>query len=238
MKKTFLIGMALLSFQSAFAQLIPRDRDELPMCLKKLDNANRRYDNLQNQLTSVLRKCGSGDENKSELEDLKNENSRLNGQVSGLLSVNDRLNFDNNRLQRDNLDLTRQLEDIHGKKRGLGFFSYVGCKDYFTEKIDLRYIIGSEGQSRLESETNATQSITSTYNCSHGVVTGETEKISTTKADNYCTAGCLDYFSGEIDSKYIMSGKGRNKTEAQYNAMKALRTKFSCQHGIKVQSCE
>lgn len=255
MKKTILLVMAILSLQAAFAG--PGDRDprfpgqrpggpgpggrmDLPMCLKSLDNAERKNDNLQNQLTDVLRRCNPGPGNgnaQRENEELKRDNARLSGTVLSLQSINERLTFDNNRLVNDNHDLRRQLDDLqNGGNRNLGFFSYAGCKD-FSGNIDLKYIASGEGRMNLESETNAKQKLASAFSCSYGIAIAATEEIRTTQSINYCVAGCKD-FSGNIDQKYIRSGTGRNATEAQYNAMKAVSATFSCSYGIKVQACQ
>ncbi|MBC7714596.1 MAG: hypothetical protein H7177_14720 [Rhizobacter sp.] len=250
MKKTILIALTLLSFQSAFAQRFPGGpgpmpgpggRDDLPMCLKNLDNANRRYDNLQNQLTDLMRRCNQSGPVNGDLQrqndDLRNQVAGLNGQVSSLLNQNNNLSLDNNRLQNDNMDLRRQLDDLRGgANRTLGFFSYAGCKD-FSGNISLTNIAGGEGRVGLESETVAKQKVAATYSCTYGIVTGATEEIRSIQPNSYCVAGCKD-FSGNVSQANIKSGTGRNATEAAYNAMKAVAGAYSCTYGIKIQACQ
>lgn len=256
MKKAFVLALAIVSFQSAFADVrvdvrLPnngnnKNRDELPMCLKNLDNANRRINDLQSQLIS----CQNSNRPGRETEELRRENSRLNEQVNRLNSDNrslsesiSRLNYDNNnlvdsnnRLMRENMDLRRQLDDLQGGGRGLGFITVAGCKDY-TGKVDTKYLQASEGRVELESQTLATQKVSSNYSCSYGIAILKSEEIRTTQANNYCVAGCKDY-TGKVDTKYIKSGMGRNVTEAQYNAMKDVAKNFSCSYGIEVQACQ
>ena len=241
MKKTILIALALLSFQSAFAQRIPGGpgpmpggRDDLPMCLKNLDNANRRYDNLQNQMNDLLRRCNqSGPIN----GDLQRQNDDLRNQVASLQSFNNNLSMDNSRLQSDNRELRRQLDEIRNEgNRTLGFYSFAGCKD-FSGNIDFKYISSGEGRVNLESETNAKQKVAASFSCSYGIIIGGTEEIRSIQPNNYCVAGCKD-FSGNVDQKYIKSGTGRNVTEASYNAMKAVSAGFTCSYGIKIQACQ
>ncbi len=267
MKNTLLLALAVLSLSSAFAGPGDRDprfpgdrpgdnrpgdnrpgdnngpggRMDFPQCLKALDNAERKNSNLQTQLDDVLRRCdrpGPGNGNiQRENEELRRDNARLSGTVSNLQSINDRLTFDNSRLVQDNNELRRQLDDLqNGGNRTLGFFSYAGCKD-FSGNVDLRYIVGAEGRLNLESETNARLNVTKNFTCSYGVQVAATEEIRTTQSNNYCVAGCKD-FSGNVDSKYIASGMGRNVTEATYNALKAVSAKFTCSYGLKVQACQ
>jgi hypothetical protein len=239
MKNTVILAWTILSLQTALAddrgrgrEPFPiRDLDDLPMCLKNLDNANRTVADLQFQLSEVSRRCDDRGRCSRETEELRRDNQRLSETVN-------RLTFDNNRLQDDNRDLRRQLDDLQNDRRGrtLGFFSYAGCTD-FTGKIDLRYVVSSEGRMALEAETAAKQNVASNYSCSRGIVTGETEEIRFTQENNYCVAGCTD-FAGKVDQKYIQSGSGRNMTEAKFNAIKAVSKNFSCSRGIQIQACQ
>ena len=241
MKKIILLTLTVLSFQSAIADIRepgrndprqdPRQRDDLPMCLKKLDNANRAISDLQIQIQESTRRCDARGSDRRETEDLKNENRRL-------LDDNNRLTIDLNRLVNDNNELRRQIEDMRDERRGrsLGFYSYAGCKD-FTGAIDLKYIVGAEGKFALEAETQSMQKVSSAYSCVYGIKVGKTEELRTNQAANYCVAGCKD-FTGKVDTKFIKSGNGRNETEAQFNAIKAVSTAFSCVYGIQVQNCQ
>ncbi len=253
MKKSFLLVLAVLSVSAAFAG--PGDRDprfpgqpgngpggrmDFPQCLKALDNAERKNANIQNQLDDMIRRCNQGPQNGSvyrENEELRRDNARLSGSVANLQSINDRLTFDNSRLVQDNNDLRRQLDDLqNGGNRTQGFFSYAGCKD-FSGNVDLKFIASGEGRFGLESETNARLKTSQSFNCNYGISVAATEEIRSTQAINYCVAGCKD-FSGNVDSKYIASGNGRNITEATFNAVKAVSSKFTCNYGIKVQACQ
>ena len=250
MKKSLLIVLAVISMQSAFAQRVPHlpgerpggplpgGRMDLTMCLKTLDNAERRNDNLQNQVNEIMRTCNSnGNGNQREIEELRRDNQRLTFSVSDLQSRNDQLSYENMRIVNDNNDLRRQLDDLrNGGNRSLGFFSYAGCKD-FAGNVDLKFIIGAEGRVNLESETSAKQKVAQSYSCTYGIAVVATEEIRSISTDNYCVAGCKD-FAGNIDQKYIQSGIGRNVTEAQFNALKAVASKFTCTYGIKVQACQ
>lgn len=253
MKKTILLAIAVLSFSSAFAGPGDRERDprfpgdrpggrmDLAQCLKSLDNTERKLSNTQNQLDDVLRRCnqgpGQGNGNiQRENEELRRDNARLSGTVANLQSVNDRLTFDNSRLVQDNNELRRQLDDLQNGGRPQGFFSYAGCKD-FSGNVDLKYIASGEGRLNLESETNAKLKTSQSYSCTYGIAVAATEEIRNTQAVNYCVAGCKD-FSGNVDQKYIASATGRNVTEATYNALKSVASKYSCTYGIKVQACQ
>ncbi|AUN96745.1 hypothetical protein DOM21_18075 [Bacteriovorax stolpii] len=255
MKKVLVLGLAVLSFQ-ALADVrvgitIPGKnggRDDLPMCLKNLDNANRRINDLQSQLISCQNssKPGGG----REVEELRRENRRLNDTVDRLNSDNrslsesiSRLNFDNNnlldsnnRLIRENMDLRRQIDDMQAPNRSLGFFSYAGCKDY-GGNVELKQIQSAEGRVPLEAETNATQKVSSTFSCLYGIKVAKTEEILTNESRNYCVAACKDY-GGNVDAKTVKSGMGRNQTEAQYNAMKEVARTNSCLYGIRIQACQ
>ena len=247
MKKTLLFSLAVLSISSAFAQRFPGQpgngpggRMDLPQCIKALDNAERRNSNIQFQLDDMIRRCNQVPQNgniQRENEELRRDNARLSGTVSNLQSINDRITFDNSRLVQDNNELRRQLDDLqNGGNRGLGFFSYAGCKD-FSGNIDLKFIASGEGRFNLESETNAKLKTSQTFNCNYGVAVAATEEIRATQANNYCVAGCKD-FSGNVDQKYIASGMGRNATEATFSAVKAVSSKYTCNYGIKVQACQ
>lgn len=257
MKKLIILALAVVSFESAFADVREpgrigprgpgpgpsgpgpgprepgRDRDDLPMCLKNLNNANSRITELQSQLLECSRS-----RNPYEVEELRRENQRLNELTTRLQYDNNRLLNDNNRLYSDNMELRRQLDDLQNDRNGrtLGFFSYAGCKD-FNGKIDLKYIISAEGRVALEAETNAVQKMPSNYSCTYGIVVGKTEEIRFSEARSYCVAGCKD-FNGNVDTKYIRSATGRNLTEAEYGALKAVAKDFSCTYGIKIQACQ
>ncbi len=255
MKKALVLGLAVLSFQ-ALADVrvginIPvknGGRDDLPMCLKNLDNANRRINDLQSQLISCQNssKPGGG----REVEELRRENRRLNDSIDRLNSDNrslsesiSRLNYDNNnlldsnnRLIRENMDLRRQIDDMQAPSRSLGFFSVAGCKD-FAGNVELKLLQSAEGRMPLEAETLSTQSVASKYSCTYGIAVLKTEEIRSREANNYCVAGCKD-FAGNVEAKLIKSGTGRNTLEAQYNAMKEVAKSYSCTYGIKVQACQ
>lgn len=192
MKKTLILALAVISFQTAFADNRipgngPGGRMDLPQCIKTLESSNRRINELQSQLIQcqTANKPGHGGR---EVEELRRENRRLNETVDRLNSDNrslsesiSRLGYDNNvlvnqnnNLLRENMDLRRQLDDLQGGNRNLGFFSYAGCKDY----------------------------------------------------------------TGNVDTKLVKSGMGRNATEAQYNAMKEVTKNYSCSFGVKVQACQ
>lgn len=253
MKTPMILVLAFLSFQSAFADIREPQRgggdrrDELPMCLKDLDKANRTIVDLQFQLSDRSRRGDGrmGRNDTREIERLVRDNQRLieekirlSDDNKHLLGENDRLAYENNRLLNDNRDLRRQLDDLqqNGRNQSLGFFSYAGCLD-FVGNIDLKYISSAEGLVALQSETNAKQKVQADYRCSYGIKIAKTEEIKSSQASNYCVAGCLD-FVGNVDEKYIQSGTGRNTTEAQFNAMKAVQKSFNCNYGIKVQACQ
>lgn len=254
MKKTLILALAVISFQTAFADNRipgngPGGRMDLPQCIKTLESSNRRINELQSQLIQcqTANRPGPGGR---EVEELRRENRRLNETVDRLNSDNrslsesiSRLGYDNNvlvnqnnNLLRENMDLRRQLDDLQGGNRNLGFFSYAGCKDY-TGAVDLKLIQSAEGRMPLESETNATQKVSSTFSCSFGIAVAKTEEILNRDAKFYCVAGCKDY-TGNVDTKLVKSGMGRNVTEAQYNAMKEVTKNYSCSFGVKVQACQ
>ncbi len=259
MKKAIVLVLALTSLQS-FADGPnrppvgngPGGRMDFPQCLKEYDRLIRQTSDLQTQLNACLasnRNPGPGPGNSREVEELRRENrrlteslDRLNNDVRSLTETNSRLNYDNNalvdsnnRLMRENMDLRRQIEDAQAP-RGLGFFSYAGCKDY-NGNVDLKYIISAEGRVPLEAETNATQNVTKNFSCTYGVKVAATEEIRSRDANIYCVAGCKDY-NGNVDNKYIKSALGRNLTEAQFLSMKEVSKNYSCTYGIKIQACQ
>lgn len=256
MKKAIVLALALVSFQSFADNRYPGGngpggRIDFPQCLKELDRVTRHNGDLQNQLNSCLSNNRRPDINNGrEVEELRRENRRLNETIDRLTSdnrnlsdSNARLSYDNNalndsnnRLFRENADLRRQLDDLQGGNRNLGFFSYAGCKD-FSGNVSLTLIQAAEGRFQLEAETNAVQAVTKNYSCSYGVKVAATEEILNRDAKFYCVAGCKD-FSGNVNNTLVKSGMGRNITEAQFNAMKEVAKNFSCSYGIKVQACQ
>jgi hypothetical protein len=101
----------------------------------------------------------------------------------------------------------------------------------------MKFLSSAEGGIQFEAETNSLQKVTANYNCSYGVGIVKSEMIRTTSQMNYCVAGCLDY-TGNIDQKFIQSGRGRNQTEAEFAALKGVANTFNCSYGIKVQACQ
>jgi predicted RNase H-like nuclease (RuvC/YqgF family) len=239
MKKSLILALALLSFQSAFAQDAdrrprPRGGDDLVMCLKNLENTTRRNVDLQSELSD----CRRTTTDSREVEQLRIENRRLQEDVSRLQYDTNRLSDENYRLQNDNRDLRRQLDEIMngGNPRIVSVFSYAGCTD-FTGAVDLKYIRSAEGRNALEAETKAKQAVTAAYTCARTVAIVKTEEIKLNQPAVFCVAGCTD-FTGAVDQKYVKSASGRNTIEAQYLSIKAVSAAFTCAREIKVQACQ
>jgi predicted RNase H-like nuclease (RuvC/YqgF family) len=234
MKKSLILALTLLSFQSAFAQSrIRGGGDDLVMCLKNLDNSTRQNMDLQSQLSD----CRRNNTNPREVEQLRIENRRLQEDVSRLQYDTNRLSDENYRLQNDNRDLRRQLDDIiNGGNRIVSVFSYAGCTD-FNGAVDLKYIRSAEGRNSLEAETKAKQTVAANYNCARTIAVVKSEEIKANQPPVFCVAGCTD-FTGAVDQKYVKSASGRNTTEAQYLSVKAVSAAFNCAREIKVQACQ
>jgi hypothetical protein len=240
MKKVVSLALLCLSVSSlAQAQMRPGpgrgdgrpgNDFEVRECRIKLDNARMETQALRDRVLACESR-GNLDQLIAENRDLKNQNLSLLNDNALLRDQVEKLRIDNSRLQ-DEVRGRREEEN----RRPIGFFSYAGCKTY-NGVLDLKYIASAEGTVPLMSETNAKQQVTSKFSCSYGIINGKTEEIRDREAHAYCVAGCADY-QGNVDQKYLKSSTGRNKTEAEYNAIKAVGTSFSCSYGIKVQACQ
>jgi hypothetical protein len=133
-------------------------------------------------------------------------------------------------------DRRREEERRRNENRSLGFFSYAGCSS-FNGNIDTKFIASGVGSVPLMSETNAKSAVSKAYSCNYGVKIGKTEEILSNAPQVYCVAGCQD-FSGNVDSKFIQAATGRNTTEAEYLAIKAVSSTYSCNYGVKLQACQ
>jgi hypothetical protein len=197
-------------------------QDQLRSCL---DNLNRTSMDLQVCLRNQI--------DPRELGRLRDENENLRRDNENLRAQIDEMNRDHQD-RRDPRDPRGPQGPMPGPS--MGFFSYAGCKD-FQGTPDLKLIASAEGVFGLEAQTNAQKKVAASYSCSYGITAVKTEEIRSTGAISYCVAGCKD-FQGNIDQKFIQSGRGRNQTEAEFNALKAVATSYSCSYGIKVQACQ
>ncbi len=223
------ISLSLLLCSSAFADMGDRGgrrgpfpgnggygNDQLRVCLQDLD-----FTRTQLQI------CQRSQVDQRELDRLRFENDNLRKENLALRDRLDQASRDHDRDHRDPRD---------PRDSSLGFFSYAGCKD-FQGGIDLKLISEATGSMQLEAEFLAKQKLAARFSCSFGISTVKTEEIRTNVENSFCLAGCKD-FQGNVDLKFVLSGKGRNKTEAEFNAVKAVGSSFRCNYGIKVQACQ
>jgi hypothetical protein len=228
MKAALLLTVSLLMIQGVSARerdagrgdrggFTPINQDELPMCLKKLNNVN--LDNRE--LSSKLNSCQL---DLTRALDRRNDNEVID-------------------LRRENADLRRQIEDTQNERRqneersrNLGNFSYAGCLDYMG-KASLKTLASGEARSVLEAETNALKNLSKTTSCTYGQSIIKTEPLTTTEAKVYCVAGCLDYM-GNLSTRTIQSARGRNQAEAEMLAIQVLNSSTSCTYGAKIKGCE
>lgn len=118
------------------------------------------------------------------------------------------------------------------EEKSWGFASAAACTDS-TGKADLRYISVGNGNSKLESQIWARQTVQSAYSCNFGI-----SDVSTTegKNDAYCSAACIDS-TGAADVRYSKGDKGWNKTDAMVNALTDAQKTFSCNFGVMITNC-
>jgi hypothetical protein len=228
MKAALLLTISLLMIQGVSARersggrgdrggFTPIIQDELPICLKKLNNVN--LDNIE--LSTKLNNC--------QLDLARAIDSRNDNEVIDL--------------RRENADLRRQIEDAQNERRqkeernrNLGNFSYAGCQDYMG-KPSLKILASGEARSVLEAETNAQKNLSKATSCTYGQIIIKTEPLITTEAKVYCVAGCMDYM-GNLSARTVQSARGRNQAEAEILAIQALNSSTSCTYGAKIQRCE
>lgn len=220
MKNFLILGLALVTIQTAFADLNgpgrgPRDpgrNDDsraLTQCLRDLSDSR-----------SDLDQCRRNGVDQREAEGLRRENSNLRDLTS--------------RLQRENSDLRFQLEQTRPSR--VDVFSYAACTDY-TGAIDLKAIGSGIGMNGLEAESNALSNVMKDKRCSFSAKVVKSEPIYSSQPNSYCAAACTDY-TGALDTRTQVGGKGRNQTEAAFEALKLVQSTKRCSFAAKIVSCQ
>jgi hypothetical protein len=126
--------------------------------------------------------------------------------------------------------------DSSGHDRGpvnMGYLSYGGCATY-ADTFDFRDLAAATGRTALEAETNTRTLLSRRGLCKNFKIV-RAEQITTSRLGSYCTAACQKYYGP--DEATIRSGRGRNKNEARYNAIKAVSQEHQCR-GIQLLRCE
>lgn len=232
MKNLLLLGLALMTIQPSMARDDRRQGPgngnrgmDLVMCLKTLNNAEYKIVTLEEQ----LRRC-DGNGSSSEVQRLREENSRLSYDISNLQSTN-------YRLQDENRELRRQLEMSRPTPpQAMEVFSYAACTDS-KGKADTRYISSATAAFRLEAEAGALKAVHAKYTCNFGATVVETAPVLSSQEINFCTAACISS-TGIADNRYSIGGRGRSISEAKFNALKATHAKYTCNYGVEVTACE
>ena len=168
--------------------------------------------------------------------DLSRENYRLSSSNSDLSSQVRQLSASNNALSLRVVELQRALDSINSNGPR-SFVSVAGCTDILGN-VGNRYVAIGTGRSALEAEVNAKAENRKKFTCTYGLGTLSTEEVKTQNTQaNYCVVGCLNII-GEVDGGYVAGATGRNKTEATFNAYKALDSAYTCNNGRAVYKCE
>lgn len=58
------------------------------------------------------------------------------------------------------------------------------------------------------------------------------------RAEVYCSAGCLDALGMVVDNRTLDGGIGRTLLEAQTLAKQNVQQRFKCRYGVATKSCE
>lgn len=180
------------------------------------DRCEMRVARLQERLAEVsaqLRACESSNPNRGEIEYLRSENYRLT---------------ETNRL------LKLRIDELEGRTHEK-FFCSASCVSY-NGTIDNRYLMTATAWTQLEADLLAKQEVQKKYSCNYGVKTYKCEAVRTDLQRSFCTAACASY-NGTPDERYMAGARGRNPVEAEVLAIKEVQSKFSCNYGIKIISC-
>lgn len=224
MKNYLLLGLAVLSLQTAFAYdngpggRDPRDpgRDnnskdsrDLTQCLRDLSDVRFNLD-----------QCRRNGVDQREADALRRDVQMLRDQ--------------NNSLLRENQDLRFQLDQMRPARGEV--FAYAACTDIYSN-ADLKKVGSGVGMNSLEAESKALADAQRNHNCSYGVKVIKNEQITSYQDNAYCSAACTDIYSN-ADLRKQSGERGRNKTEATFNALLKAQKTFSCSYGVKIVSCQ
>lgn len=93
---------------------------------------------------------------------------------------------------------------------------------------------GGAGKSLLEATIAATVNLQAAYTCDYGM---KSLDCSTGLQNNYCIAAC-NGIDGTANLTTSKGAAGRNKADAEAQAMLALRKAYSCDYGAQVTQCQ
>jgi hypothetical protein len=112
------------------------------------------------------------------------------------------------------------------------FYCSAGCTD-LNGNVNNSFLAGASGNSMIEAMTDAATKVSSSYTCNFGVKTnGCTDVVK----KNYCVATCAD-LNGKAQMNFAKGAEGKNKIEAQVNAIAAVKSSFTCNFGIVISEC-
>lgn len=204
----YVIALSFMALSlSAFAQ-----SDALTQCRARVDRLRLQVQDLTARVNAC--ELGGGSEYPGEVAYLRSENLRLKEQ---------------NRL------LQIRIDELEGNGSYERFFCTAGCVDV-NSRVDIRYMESGTAYTQLEADLLAKQTVQKTYTCNFGLKSYKCEPFTSDAQMSFCTAGCAD-INGRADERYSAGGRGRNKTEAEFLAIKELKKTYTCNFGVKVIAC-
>jgi hypothetical protein len=105
-----------------------------------------------------------------------------------------------------------------------------GCANQAGKVIDLNNLVLGAGNNLNEAKDDANYKATTQFNCQYVAKATRCEVMKSKVSNNYAEVACIDQ-RGKYVPTSVVSGKGRNKLEAEMIAKAGLKKKFKCNFG-------